>query len=518
MADRATPIDEETLLPCETVDVLAAAPTKGVAREPCVTILYHPDLRRLGERALAARQGSARIFDLSRTTDFAQPSGEPRPLGDPFVSRRPVEIRATKRSITIRPAPKSVVVVNGELLSGELTLPATAAEAGIRLELSKRVDLLLHMVGTGASAPSYGLVGESAGIEDVRRAVMRVADLDVPVLIRGETGVGKEKVAQAIHSASGARGPCVAVNMATVTPQMAASELFGHAKGAFTGAQARHEGMFARADGGTLFMDEVGELPGEVQAMLLRTLETGSILPLGEERERKISVRLVAATDAELDDAVRAGSFRAALYHRLSSYVIWVPKLRERREDIPRLVLYFLREELARVDEVDRLRPSDPHRQPWFPRSLMAAMVDYRWPGNVRELWNVVRQLVISNRGAEMLTLDPQLQRMFLEGDGDEPSQGQAPRSEIGEEALIEALKIHSWSFGPTARALGLSRTAFYRLVDKLPSIRKSNDLSREEIQHCFNTCGGDLKAMSERLCVSARGIQLRMTELGLPK
>ncbi len=522
--DRFDDTGQETLLPQETLDVLAGGPPPARGgREPCLTVLYHSDLRRVGERAFLGRFGASKPFELSRATPFAAPGGEPRPLGDPFVSRRPVEVRVSKASATVRPAGRSPLAIDGEPVTSEVTIPASALESGVILELARRVHLMLHLVDTGASAPSFDLVGESQAIEDLRRAILSVADLEVPVLIRGETGVGKERVAQAIHRASGARGSCVAVNMATVSPQMAASELFGHVKGAFTGATGRHTGLFERADGGTLFLDEVGELPGEVQAMLLRTLETGAILPLGEERERSVRVRLIAATDADLDEAVSNGSFRAALLHRLSSYVLWVPPLRERREDIPRLVVHFLREELGRVDERDKLRPGDPRRQPWFPRSLMSALLDYDWPGNVRELRNVVRQLVISNRGAEVLSLDPQLQRTLRQGDGgtSETSGEAAVRespAELSEEEVIAALKQHGWAFGPTARALGLSRPAFYRVVDKCQGIRKSNEVDRAELERCYQECKGDLKAMSERLRVSPRGIRLRMTELGIER
>ena len=508
----------ETLLPEDTVDVLSRAPAERVARELCVTVLFHPDLRRVGERALPVKGGRGRAFEISRATLFATPGGEPSPLADPFVSRRPVEITTSRRGVVVRPPEKSSLVIDGKKVTEALNISTDDLEVGVSMELSKRVDLLLHRVGTGARAPHHDLVGESDGIEETRRAVSRVADLNVPVLVRGETGVGKERVAQATHRASGSAGPWVSVNMATLSPHMAASELFGHMKGAFTGAGTTHQGLFERANGGTLFLDEIGETPDEVQSMLLRTLETGTILPIGAERERNVSVRVITATDLDLDEAVELGSFRAALLHRLSSYVVWIPPLRERREDIPLLTLHFLREELDRVGELQRLRPGSPKQRPWFPRSLMSALMRFDWPGNVRQLRNVVRQLVISNRGADVLSLDRQLQRLLRGESRSEVAKPAPNASEIGEEQLIEALKQSSWSFGAAARALGLSRAAFYRLADKTPRVRKSSEIGAEEFEQCFEECEGDVAAMSDRLCVSPRGIKLRLTELGIKR
>ncbi|WP_267898709.1 sigma-54 factor interaction domain-containing protein [Sorangium cellulosum] len=220
--------------------------------------------------------------------------------------------------------------------------------------------LLVHRAPAVLSAPRHGLVGEGSALEDVLMSAARVADLQVPVLLRlrGETGVGKERVAQAIHQASPRAGrPCLAVNMAVLAPNTAASELFGHARGSFTGAHQRHVGLFERAHGGTLFLDEIGDMSMEVQAMLLRALETGTILPLGDSEQRAVDVRVIAATDVDLEQAVAQGRFRAPLLHRLQGYIITIPPLRQSREDIPRLLLHFLREELAQIGELSRLEP-----------------------------------------------------------------------------------------------------------------------------------------------------------------
>ncbi|WP_437937203.1 sigma 54-interacting transcriptional regulator [Sorangium sp. So ce341] len=395
--------------------------------------------------------------------------------------------------------------------------------------------ILVHVVTTAPPAPRHGLVGESDALEEVLRSVARVADLQVPVLLRGETGVGKERVAQAIHQASPRAGrPWLAVNMAALAPTTAASELFGHAKGSFTGAHHRHVGLFERAHGGTLFLDEIGDMPMDVQAMLLRALETGTIRPLGEGEERAVDVRIIAATDADLEQAVEQGRFRAPLLHRLQGYTITIPSLRQSREDIPRLLLHFLREELARVGELSRLEPPVDGAVPWFPRSLMLRLIQHGWPGNVRQLRNVARQLVISSRGSDAIVIDESLERMLEQAGQTARPPSDAPRlaerrdadastadpadhpmdREVDEDALLRALRQSHWSIGPAAATLGVSRTALYRLIERSPHVRKAADIPQDELMRCHEACGGDLDAMSARLEVSKRGLTLRLREL----
>ncbi|WP_437482755.1 sigma 54-interacting transcriptional regulator [Sorangium sp. So ce1014] len=355
--------------------------------------------------------------------------------------------------------------------------------------------------------------------------------------LRGETGTGKERVAQAIHQASPrAGGPWLAVNMAALASTTAASELFGHAKGSFTGAHQRHAGLFERAQGGTLFLDEIGDMSMDVQAMLLRALETGAILPLGDTEQRALDVRVIAATDVDLEQAVAQGRFRAPLLHRLQGYTITLPPLRRSREDIPRLLLHFLREELARVGELSRLEPTADGALPWFPRSLMVRLLQHGWPGNVRQLRNVARQLVISSRGSDVIVVDESLERMLEQARQTARPPSDAPRlaetrdvdvpagepeargleREVDEDALIAALRDSQWSIGPAAAALGVSRTTLYRLIERSPHVRKAADIPEDELMRCHNECTGDLDAMSARLRVSKRGLKLRQRELGI--
>ena len=298
---------------------------------PGLTILHHPDAGRVGERVALAGLASGREESLSRTVPAFSAPGKSllRPLSDPYLSRRPIRLLpgAEPGGVLLRCGESgTALVADGAAVTGDpgdLEIPPARLERGVVLLLAGRVVLLLSRldpVGV-AGTPDFGLVGASAPVVALRREIQRVAGLDVPVLLRGETGTGKELVARALHDAGPRRSrPFVAVNMAAIPPTLAAAELFGAARGAFTGADRKRDGTFQRADGGTLFLDEVGETPPEIQALLLRALETGEIQPVGSDEIRRVDVRLVAATDSDLEGAVTAGRFRAPLLHRLAGY------------------------------------------------------------------------------------------------------------------------------------------------------------------------------------------------------
>ncbi len=240
------------------------------------------------------------------------------------------------------------------------------------------------------------IVGRSQALKSVLHQLAQVAPTDASVLIYGETGVGKELVARAIHAKSARRERAlVVVNCATLPATLVESELFGHEKGAFTGAMQRKIGRFELADGGTIFLDEIGELPLELQAKLLRVLQEGEFERLGDTTTRKADVRVVAATNRDLLGASRQGKFRADLYYRLAVFTVDVPPLRERREDIPLLVAYFTGRYCDRLGKrIERI-----------PEGTMAALTAYDWPGNVRELASVVQRAVILSPG-DALVLD----------------------------------------------------------------------------------------------------------------
>jgi two-component system nitrogen regulation response regulator GlnG len=507
---------------------------------PGLTLLYHPDLERIGERALLPGLASGREELLSRSQPDFVPPDRPlrRPLEDTYLSRQPFHLLPGPEPGSVRLAragSRTPVAANGEPVAEERTFSAGEVEQGVVLLLANRVVLLLSPLTpvSAAGLPRFGLVGEGPAAIQLRREILRVAPVATPVLIRGETGTGKELIARALHQASPrSQKPYLAVNMGAIPASLAAAELFGAARGAFTGADRPRDGYFVRAQGGTLFLDEIGETPPEVQVLLLRTLETGEIQPVGGT-PRQVDVRWIAATDARLEDDVTAGRFRAPLLHRLGGYQIQVAPLRRRREDLGLLLLHFLRQELDALGESHRLLSSG---HPWVPAPLVAYLADYDWPGNVRQLRNVVRQLVLAGRDAGEEGMWMQVESALREVARPVPDRitdsypaapaprepKRAPRKlyrnpeEVGEEEMLAALGGHRWRPQPAAEALGISRPSLYAKIEKSTKIRKAADLSRQEIEACLAQVGGDLDAMVERLEVSKRGLQIRMTQLGL--
>ena len=265
--------------------------------------------------------------------------------------------------------------------------------AGLSEDFRRRtVSFYFRSLAPGEEAQAlvqYGMVGVSLAMHEVFRKIALYAPADAAVVITGETGTGKELVARALHDAGLRRdAPYVAVNCSAISEELLESELFGHEKGAFTGALRSHRGRFERADGGTLFLDEVGDMPMHTQAKLLRVLEEGVVERVGAERERRIDVRIVAATNVPLEQAVGQGRFRSDLYHRLSVLRIHLPALRERPEDIPPLVEHFLRQFSRKYKRtIHRLTPE-----------AIALLQSYLWPGNVRELRNVLERVFIETR------------------------------------------------------------------------------------------------------------------------
>jgi two-component system nitrogen regulation response regulator GlnG len=344
-------------------------------------------------------------------------------------------------------------------------------------------------------------------MRDLRDAIRDAASRSDPVLIAGETGAGKELVARALH-ASGARasGPFVAVNVAAIPSAVAAAELFGHERGAFTGAGERRTGHVERAAGGVLFLDEIGELPEAIQPVLLRALESGEIQPIGGT-PRHVDVAIVAATDADLDAAVRAGRFRAPLYYRIAATTIRVPPLRERGADAALLLSRFLIDALP-ADLADRTDVETP----WLPAALVADLLRFAWPGNVRQLKHAALRLAAVARAGRIATLDDLDIDLGLDDDLATPPSD----TPIDDERLVATLRVHAFQLNRTADALGISRTHLDALIARSPRVRKAKDLSRDEIERCAAATGNDHDAMAARLEVSPRGLRLRMRQLGL--
>ena len=242
------------------------------------------------------------------------------------------------------------------------------------------------------------LVGHSAPMRALFETLGRVAVSDVPLLLGGETGTGKGLFARVVHAESRrASGPFVEVNCAALPESLLESELFGHEKGAFTGAARSRRGLFTQADGGTLFLDEIGDVPPAIQAKLLHVLEEGRVRPVGSDKASHVDVRIIAATHRDLRQAVRTGGFREDLFYRLDVVSLQLPPLRSRREDIPFLIEHFLREQRPRHPQSPMLR---------FANEAMQRLVSYDWPGNVRELAHVVERSLVLARSAEVAVDD----------------------------------------------------------------------------------------------------------------
>ena len=521
---------------------------------PGLTILGHPQIQRVGERAALLDLSSGRESLLSRMEPGFAPPGESalQPLAVPYLSRRPWLLRPMAGDgvqLVRGDSPMSLAVHvagnvsdNHEPVDSEASFSAAEVDRGVVLLLAGYVVLLLHRFRPvfPDSLPRYGLVGLSDPLLDLCRQIARVADLDVPVLLRGESGTGKELVAAALHRASSRRDrPFLALNMGALPASLAAAELFGAARGAYTGAEHTRRGSFRRAHGGTLFLDEIGETPQEVQPLLLRALESGEIQPVGSEEPARVDVRVLAATDANLEQEVADGRFRAPLLHRLGGYAIRLPALRERRDDIGRLFFHFLREELARVGEERRLTAPGPDAQPWPPAEWIARLAAAPWPGNVRQLRNVARSLAIDSRGTTEGAAEARLpaaiedllrdERSPLESGSRMEPPAAAPASisvpprtafrspqDVSEEELLAALAANRWEPRATAQQLGISRPSLYFLLDAFPSTRKAMDLGIEEIAEAGARCGGRLREMAAMLHVSEAGVRRRMKQLGL--
>ncbi|MDB4936405.1 MAG: Response regulator of zinc sigma-54-dependent two-component system [Labilithrix sp.] len=385
-------------------------------------------------------------------------AGYPLVFGDDLLgvvamfSRRTLD-EAEIETLGIFAAQASVAIKNAFLFAevSDLSRRLEAENAYLREEQRDRT-------------PS-GIVGHSAAIVRVLREMERVAPTMSTVLLRGETGTGKELFARAIHEKSlRKRGPLVEVNCAAIAPSLLESELFGHERGAFTGAVQRRIGRFELAQGGTLFLDEIGELSLEAQAKLLRALQEHEIDRVGGTRTIRLDVRIVAATNRDLEALVRDSRFRADLFYRLAVFPIVVPPLRDRREDIPELVAVLLRALAAR--HVSHLEGVDA--------DALAYLQAYDWPGNVRELQNVLERAAVLAHGTSIGVADlPELQSRLID-DAQAPSTPDAPagaaslkeRVDAYERGLVaDALARANGNQSEAARQLGASRaTLQYKL------------------------------------------------------
>ena len=327
--------------------------------------------------------------------------------------------------------------------------------AAERRQLARQVDLLQRHIRAGG--PLDALIGESPAMLQVKELIRRAAPVAGTVLVTGETGTGKELAARAIHAGSArASRPFVAFNCAALTESLLENELFGHGKGAFTGAEGARAGLIEHASGGTLFLDEVGTMSKPLQAKLLRAVESGEIRRIGENEGRKVDVRFVAATNVDLKAAVDAGEFRSDLYYRLNVHRIHMPALRDRQGDLRLLVDHFI----ATYGQTNGVaRCGD---RAW---GLLNA---YAFPGNVRQLEHVIQRAVAIARGEELEPAD--LPEEVVVGQAAAPAREStvaAARERADRETIVSTLARHAGEIGAAARELQISRTTMWRLMKK---------------------------------------------------
>jgi two-component system nitrogen regulation response regulator NtrX len=306
------------------------------------------------------------------------------------------------------------------------------------------------------------MIGSSAAFDRVLDQATMAARSDARVLVEGESGTGKELLAAHIHAESPfAAGPFVKVNCAAIPTELIESELFGHEKGAFTGATSARRGKFELADGGTLFLDEVGDLHGSSQAKLLRVLQEGEFHRVGGEQSIRVSVRVIAATNRDLGEMVQQQKFREDLYYRLCVVPVRMPALRERRDDIRPLAEYFLGEFCARNNFKSRR----------FADAAFEALEDYSWPGNIRELRNTVERMAILTRGEVIEAEAVPVEIRIARSSGTRGNLREAKES-AEREHILRALEESKWNVSSAARVLGMERTNLHKRIKALGLMR----------------------------------------------
>jgi len=397
-----------------------------------MTVVYHPQWSRVGDWSdsylppiTPSTPPPRPLIDIELSRQ--QPSfqsfhqGPAQDLNDPYLSRRGIRLEFfVDGSLLIhREGCPSPVLINQTELQQVHKLARHELQQGVMVMLAQRIVLHLQCIQAQQEAPEalpdYGLVGHGHALNQVRAAIQRLAGLDLPVLIRGESGTGKELVARALHQ-SGPRHQqrFIAVNAAAIPASLAAAEIFGATKGAFTGSHQNREGYLAQAHGGSLFLDEVGDLPAEVQTLLLRVLETRQYQSLGSSEIKRFDARLIAATDVDLEAAMAEDRFRSSLYHRLSAMEIRLPALREQRQNIGIILYHLLQQEADQLGVSKHcLAIRAPQQQPWFPSQWLHQLALAQWPGNIRQLRNFARQVLLLGHHLANLDNEPQLHQLI---------------------------------------------------------------------------------------------------------
>jgi two-component system NtrC family response regulator len=445
--------------------------------------LMRIELPRLGHEATVCPDGRTALAALDRTAfdcvivDLDMPG-----LGGLDVIARVRETSPDTEAVIItgKSSLESAIAAVRQGVFDYLTKPCKLADIQAVLErVRKKRELTARLKALeGRVRRAEGtthLVGASVGLDAVKRLVARVAASDSAVLVRGETGTGKELVARAIHEGSlRAAGPLVAVNCGALPEHLVESELFGHRKGAFTGADEHRAGLFEVADGGTLFLDEIGELPKALQPRLLRALESGEIRRVGDSHPITVDVRVVCATHRSLEDMVAQGAFREDLLFRINTFEVAIPPLRERLDDIPALVRHFVR----------KARPQTPPEADVAEPAVLAALAAHQWPGNIRELANVIEHALVLcdglpltvehlparlgvSRSRPVALSTPAAPATAAQAVAAPPSKAVSLR-ELEMQAILQGLERNNGNKARTAEELGISLKTLYNKLHQL--------------------------------------------------
>jgi DNA-binding NtrC family response regulator len=422
-------------------------------------------IRMMGFDAITAATGAEAIkcmraqrFDLC-ITDLRLADGDGRGVvREARAVRPPVSVVAMTAHGTVGDAVDALRIGAADVLGKPFHISA------LQEALARALTADPPRVGRARPTPAVAVIGDHPAMRLVLDRVEQIADTDASVLIRGETGTGKEVVARLVHGASQRRaGPFIAVNVSAIPEPLAESELFGHVRGAFTGADRTRTGRFVAANGGTLFLDEIGEMPRGVQVKLLRALQEREVTPVGGSEAIPVDVRVVAATHRDLEGMIAEGTFREDLFYRLDVVPIEIPPLRERRGDIPALAEHFRVEVNAREERT----------VPGFALDVIQRLGAYDWPGNVRELENLVERLVViaNNRLVVMDDLPAHLRMTVVDLENatlDLPEAGVDLRiflTQLEERLIAQALERTGGNKNRAAELLGMNRTT---LVEKL--------------------------------------------------
>ena len=545
--------------------------------KPRLRLLYHVDIARIGavshpDTTLSDEEGQI----IGRKDPlFVEPGAEgmERALEDATISREQLVIRwlAAQQVFEVEPLPeakrKLLLLDLASNVSTEIT-KKTLASPGQCIAIEDRVLLGLELSQRHHEAEEsrLGFVGESEEMWRLREDISEVASFKKPALILGQTGAGKELVAHAIHKQSPrASGPFLTVNCAALPEHLVESILFGHKKGAFTGADSAQEGMFRAADGGTLFLDELGEMPLLVQPKLLRTLQDGQVSAVGNHKTTAVDVRLIAATNRDPKAEIIAGRLREDLYHRLAGHVLQVPHLSARRFDIPQLFIYFLQRVKQEHPESAWLFEGANGWRRMIPMGFFIELMRGSWTGNVRELENVAERTIRKNLSAgpfrapelpgqvmaqpiveppsaermpvvisppetlrsvrpqeaakyiapasQLLGLahktiaklftDEALAQLFIQGD--EATLARVERA--AKDRLFEILIEHDFKQRNVAATLEMSPSTLIKLMQRF-GLPRPTDLSLEVIEEALQQVGGDVEAAAQALNVSPQGLK----------